>query len=130
MWCSKTPLPPFVRDDKDAVAFFFNKFLKAGQLDALLTRLGAEKGDCVFIISDKTSKALPILGALRLMVAKELDIIPKGKWNFLWITEMPFFEQDEETGEWIAMHHPFTMPMSIASRSSPMPIPPWGGAAY
>ena len=45
------------------------------------------------------------------MVAKELDIIPKGKWNFLWITEMPFFEQDEETGEWIAMHHPFTMPM-------------------
>ena len=89
----------------------FNKFLKAGQLDALLTQLGAEKGDCVFIISDKTSKALPILGALRLMVAKELDIIPKGKWNFLWITEMPFFEQDEETGEWIAMHHPFTMPM-------------------
>ena len=71
----------------------------------------AEKGDCVFIISDKTSKALPILGALRLMVAKELDIIPKGKWNFLRITEMPFFEQDEETGEWIAMHHPFTMPM-------------------
>ena len=45
------------------------------------------------------------------MVAKELDIIPKDKWNFLWITEMPFFEQDEETGEWIAMHHPFTMPM-------------------
>ena len=45
------------------------------------------------------------------MVAKELDIIPKGKWNFLWITEMPFFEQDEETGEWIAMHHPFTSAM-------------------
>ena len=40
-----------------------------------------------------------------------LDIIPQGKWNFLWITEMPFFEYDEETGEWLAMHHPFTMPM-------------------
>lgn len=51
------------------------------------------------------------MGALRLMVAKELDIIPEGKWNFLWITEMPFFEMDEETGEWVAAHHPFTMPM-------------------
>ena len=101
----------YVRWADETPTCSFNKFLKAGELDALLTHLGAEKGDCVFIISDKTSKALPILGALRLMVAKELDIIPKGKWNFLWITEMPFFEQDEETGEWIAMHHPFTMPM-------------------
>ena len=101
----------YVRWADETPTCSFNKFLKAGQLDALLTQLGAEKGDCVFIISDKTSKALPILGALRLMVAKELDIIPKGKWNFLWITEMPFFEQDGETGEWIAMHHPFTMPM-------------------
>ena len=58
-----------------------------------------------------TSDTLSILGALRLIVAKELDIIPEGKWNFLWITEMPFFEYDEETGEWLAMHHPFTMPM-------------------
>ena len=51
------------------------------------------------------------MGALRLAIAKELDIIPEGKWNFLWITEMPFFELDEESGEWVAAHHPFTMPM-------------------
>ena len=89
----------------------FSKFLKDGELQALIEKLGAEKGDCVFIISDKTSSALSILGSLRLIIAKELDIIPKGKWNYLWITEMPFFEQDEETGEWVAMHHPFTMPM-------------------
>ena len=89
----------------------FNKFLKDGELNALIKELGAEKGDCVFIISDKTSSALSIMGSLRLMVAKELGIIPEGKWNYLWITEMPFFEQDEETGEWVAMHHPFTMPM-------------------
>ncbi|MCH5320217.1 MAG: aspartate--tRNA ligase [Eubacterium sp.] len=89
----------------------FNKFLKEGELDALIAELNAEKGDCVFIISDKTSSALSILGSLRLVIAKELDIIPQGKWNYLWITEMPFFEQDEETGEWVAMHHPFTMPM-------------------
>ncbi len=89
----------------------FAKFLKDGELQALIEKLGAEKGDCVFIISDKTSSALSILGSLRLIIAKELDIIPAGKWNYLWITEMPFFEQDEETGEWVAMHHPFTMPM-------------------
>lgn len=89
----------------------FSKFLKDGELDELLSTLGAQQGDVVFIVSDKTGKALTVMGALRLMVAKELDIIPEGKWNFLWITEMPFFEMDEETGEWVAAHHPFTMPM-------------------
>ena len=89
----------------------FAKFLKDGELEALITELDVQKGDCVFIISDKTSSALSILGSLRLIIAKELDVIPQGKWNYLWITEMPFFEQDEETGEWVAMHHPFTMPM-------------------
>ncbi len=89
----------------------FAKFLKDGELESLIDELGVKQGDCVFIISDKTSSALSILGSLRLIVAKELDIIPQGKWNYLWITEMPFFEQDEVTGEWVAMHHPFTMPM-------------------
>ena len=89
----------------------FAKFLKDGELEELLSNLGAEQGDVVLIVSDKTRKALTIMGALRLAVAKELDIIPQGKWNFLWITEMPFFEMDEETGEWVAAHHPFTMPM-------------------
>ncbi len=89
----------------------FNKFLKEGELTSLLEELGAEQGDVVFIVSDKTRKALTIMGALRLIVAKELGIIPEGKWNFLWITEMPFFELDEETGEYVAAHHPFTMPM-------------------
>ena len=89
----------------------FKKFLKEGELEALLQSLGAEQGDCVFIVSDKPRKALTVIGALRLLVAKELDIIPAGKWNYLWITEMPFFEPDEESGEWVAAHHPFTMPM-------------------
>lgn len=89
----------------------FAKFLKEGELDELLSTLGAEQGDVVLIVSDKTRKALTIMGALRLAIAKELDLIPQGKWNFLWITEMPFFEMDEDTGEWVAAHHPFTMPM-------------------
>lgn len=89
----------------------FNKFLKEGELNELIQTLGAKQGDVIFIVSDKTRKALTIMGALRLIIAKELDIIPQNKWNYLWITEMPFFEQDEETGEWVAAHHPFTMPM-------------------
>lgn len=89
----------------------FAKFLKDGELTELLGMLGAEKGDCVFIVSDKTSLALSVMGALRLEVAKELDMIPQGKWNYLWITEMPFFEFDEESNTWVAMHHPFTMPL-------------------
>ena len=89
----------------------FAKFLKDGELEALIEQLGAQQGDVVFIVSDKTRKALTIMGGLRLTVARELDIIPEGKWNYLWITEMPFFEMDEDTGEWVAAHHPFTMPM-------------------
>lgn len=101
----------YVRWAEEEPTCSFNKFLKDGELMELCSILGAEKGDCIFIVSDKTSSALSILGSLRLIIAKELDIIPDGKWNYLWITEMPFFEYDEESGEWIAMHHPFTMPM-------------------
>lgn len=101
----------YVRWADDEPQCSFKKFLKEGELAELLTALGAEKGDCVFIVSGKTSLALSVMGALRLIVAKELGIIPEGKWNYLWITEMPFFEFDEDTGEWVAMHHPFTMPM-------------------
>ena len=101
----------YVRWADDEPQCSFKKFLKEGELTELLTALGAEKGDCVFIVSGKTSLALSVMGSLRLTVAKELGIIPEGKWNYLWITEMPFFEFDEDTGEWVAMHHPFTMPM-------------------
>lgn len=88
----------------------FAKFLKEGQLSEITNALGAEKGDVILIVADKNKVVLPTLGALRLKVAKQLDIIPEG-FNFLWITEFPFFEYDEESGEWLAMHHPFTMPM-------------------
>ena len=75
----------------------------------MLNKLGAKKGDVVLIVADKDKVTLPVLGALRLMTAKKLDIIPDG-WNFLWITDFPFFEYDDESGKWLAMHHPFTMP--------------------
>ncbi len=100
----------YIRWNDDEPNCSFKKFLKDGDLEKILSTLSAEKGDVVLIVADKNKIVLPTLGALRLLVAKKLGIIPNG-YNFLWITEMPFFEQDEETGEWIAMHHPFTMPL-------------------
>lgn len=87
----------------------FKKFMTEEELSAIYERLGAEKGDVIFIVADKNSTVLTTLGALRLKVAKVLDIIP-DEFKFLWIVDFPFFEYDEESGEWLAMHHPFTMP--------------------
>ena len=100
----------FIRWVEDEPSCGFAKFLADGELQSILDRTGAEKGDVVLIVADKDRVTLPVLGALRLTVAKKLDIIPDG-YNFLWITEFPFFEYDDESGEWVAMHHPFTMPM-------------------
>ncbi len=101
----------YIRWVEDAPNCSFGKFLGEGELDKILAAAGAEKGDVVFIIADKKNTALTSLGALRLKCARQLDIIPEGKFNFLWITEFPFFEWNEETQHWDAMHHPFTMPM-------------------
>lgn len=87
----------------------FKKFMTDEEMNAIYERLGAEKGDVILIVADKTSTVLSTLGALRLTVAKRLDIIP-DEFKFLWIVDFPFFEYDDESGEWLAMHHPFTMP--------------------
>ena len=101
----------YVRWVDDAPSCSFAKFMKDGELDEMLSQLGAEKGDVVIIVADKDKVTLPTLGALRLIMGKKLELIDESKHNFLWITEMPFFELDEESGKWVAMHHPFTMPM-------------------
>ena len=99
----------FVRWVEDEPSCSFKKFMKEGELENILSTIGAEKGDVVLIVADKNSVTLPVLGALRLVVAKRLDIIP-DEFKFVWIVDFPFFEIDDESGEWIAMHHPFTMP--------------------
>ncbi|MGN1129839.1 MAG: aspartate--tRNA ligase [Ruminococcus sp.] len=99
----------FVRWVDDEPACSFKKFMKEGELENILSTVGAEKGDVVLIVADKNSVTLPVLGALRLVVAKRLDIIP-DEFKFVWIVDFPFFEYDEESGQWVAMHHPFTMP--------------------
>ncbi len=101
----------YIRWVDDTPSCSFAKFMAEGELEAILSAAGAEKGDVVLIAADKNNIVLPTLGALRLKVAKQLDIIPADKFNFLWITEFPFFEWNEETKHWDAMHHPFTMPM-------------------
>ena len=89
----------------------FTKFMKPEELQAMYALAGLEAGDVMLICADKDKVVLPTLGALRTIVARKLDIIPKDKFNFLWITEFPFFEWNEETNHWDAMHHPFTMPL-------------------
>lgn len=101
----------YVRWVDDVPSCSFSKFMGEGELDKILTAVGAQKGDVVFICADKNSVVLPTLGALRLKTAKQLGIVPEGQFNFLWITKFPFFEWNEETQHWDAMHHPFTMPM-------------------
>ncbi len=100
----------FIRWVEDAPSCSFAKFMTEEQMNAIYTRTGAEKGDVILIVADKKRLCLPVLGALRLTVAKRLEIIPE-QYNFLWITEFPFFEYNEETGGWDAMHHPFTAPL-------------------
>lgn len=90
----------------------FAKFMTDDETTAILTAADAKAGDVVFIIGDTTNNhVLLTLGALRAAVAKQLNMIPKGDYNFLWVVEFPFFDWDEEAGKFVAMHHPFTSPM-------------------
>ena len=101
----------YIRWSEEQPNCSFAKFLKEGELEKLLSTLGAEKGDVVFIAADRKKIVCTVLGALRNMIAKRLDIIPEDKFNLVWIVEMPFFEFNDDTKQWEAAHHPFTMPL-------------------
>ncbi len=88
------------------------KFFSEEDMAKLLNAAGAEVGDLVLIVADVDSVVLQSLGALRLELAKELGILEGNKeFNFVWITEFPMFEYDEEETRFVALHHPFTAPM-------------------
>ena len=89
----------------------FAKFMTEEEMNNLIATMGGEPGDLLLFAADKNKVVWDSLGALRLELAKQMDIIPEGKWNFLWITEFPQFEWSDEQGRFLAMHHPFTMPM-------------------
>ena len=101
----------WIRLTDDGIASSFAKFMTEDEMNAILEKAGAEKGDVVFIIADtKNNSVLSTLGAVRCEAAKKLDIIGDG-FNLLWIVEFPFFDWDEDTQQFVAMHHPFTSPL-------------------
>ena len=86
------------------------KFLTDVEKDKLIQKLDLQKGDIAFIISGDWKTTNTSLGAVRLMIAKENNLIPKGKYNFLWVVNFPLFEWNEEEQRYVSQHHPFTMP--------------------
>ena len=101
----------YTRLTADSVTSSFEKFLSEEEKAALHKAAGAETGDVLLVVADaKNSTVFAALGALRLAVANKCGIIDPDKFNFLWVTDFPFFEYSEEEGRWMAMHHPFTMP--------------------
>ena len=89
----------------------FAKFMTEEELHALVEAMDGEKGDLLFFAADKNKIVYNVLGALRIEVAKQLDLIDNNKFNFLWVTEFPLLEWSDEENRFVAMHHPFTMPM-------------------
>ncbi|MBR2315264.1 MAG: aspartate--tRNA ligase [Clostridia bacterium] len=90
----------------------FAKFMSEDEMTAIMEKADAKPGDVVLIVADSNNNSVfSVLGAVRQIVAKKLDIIPKDKFNLLWIVEFPFFDWDDETQSFVAMHHPFTSPM-------------------
>lgn len=90
----------------------FAKFMTEEELKALCQDMGGEPGDLLMFVSDtKNTTVWSALGALRLQLGADLDLIDRKAWKFLWVTEFPMFEWSDELGRYQAMHHPFTMPM-------------------
>lgn len=84
------------------------------ELAALVAAMDGEKGDLLFFAADANKVVWDVLGALRLELAKQMEIIPEDEFNFLWVTEFPLLEWDDEDKRFVAVHHPFTMPMDEA----------------
>ena len=89
----------------------FAKFMTEEELAALVEAMNGKPGDLLLFAADKNSIVWAVLGALRLHIAQELGLLDKNQFNFLWITEFPLLEWNEEQNRYVAMHHPFTMPM-------------------
>ena len=94
-----------------AVKSSFAKFMKEGEMAALIKAMDGQNGDLLLFAADKTKLVWDVLGALRLELAKQMELLDKNEYRFVWITEFPLLEWSEEEERFMAMHHPFTMPM-------------------
>ena len=98
-------------DSNNEIKSSFAKFMSEDEMKALLERAQAEAGDLICFVADRNSVVYDALGQLRLEFARKLDILNPDEYKFLWVTEFPLFEYDEEEGRYAAKHHPFTCPM-------------------
>ena len=89
----------------------FAKFMTEEELAALVEKMDGEPGDLLLFAADKNKVVWDVLGALRLELARQLELLDKNRYNFLWVTEFPLLEWSDEENRFMAMHHPFTMPM-------------------
>ena len=89
----------------------FAKFMTEEQMQALISAMDGKPGDLLLFAADKNKVVWDVLGNLRLEIARQLDLLKKDDYRFLWVTEFPLLEYSEEQGRFVAMHHPFTMPM-------------------
>ena len=104
-------LPYIQLKDDGSVKCSFAKFMKEEEIAAIVERMGGEKGDLLLIAADQNKIVWNVLGALRLKLGEELGLIDHNKFNFLWVVEFPLLEWSDEEERFVAMHHPFTMPM-------------------
>ena len=100
----------FTRITADGESSSFEKFLKPEEVAAIRERMGAEVGDVLLIVADKNQVVYDSLGQLRNHLARKLNLIEPNTYDFLWVTDFPLFEYDEEEGRYAAKHHPFTSP--------------------
>ena len=89
----------------------FAKFMKEEEMTALISAMGGKPGDLLLFAADRNKVVFDVLGNLRLELARQLDLLKKDDFKFLWVTEFPLLEYSEEEDRYVAMHHPFTMPM-------------------
>ena len=99
-----------LKDVSEVVKGSFAKFMTDDELKALVDAMEGEPGDLLLFAADKNKIVWDVLGNLRLEIAKNLDLLDKNVYKFLWVTEFPEFEYSEEQGRYLAMHHPVTMP--------------------
>ena len=89
----------------------FAKFMKEEEMAALISAMDGKPGDLLLFAADRNKVVFDVLGNLRLELARQLDLLKKDDFKFLWVTEFPLLEYSEEEDRYVAMHHPFTMPM-------------------
>lgn len=104
-------LPYLIINEDGTYKSSFSKFMTAEEMDGIVEKMEGRPGDLILISADRNKVVFDVLGNLRLEMARNLGLMNKESFNFLWVTEFPLLEWSEEQNRFTAMHHPFTMPM-------------------